>query len=73
MLILKFEHGIAVQGLLDFLLHFKRGKLQQADGLLKLGGHGERLTEFKLEGLFHRLIILRALAKAQSARAPYAP
>jgi hypothetical protein len=41
--------------------------------LLKLGGHGERLTEFKLEGLFHRLIILRALAKAQSARAPYAP
>jgi hypothetical protein len=62
------QHGIGLDGLLDLLLHFQRRKLQQADGLLQLGGHGQGLPDPELERRFHASIILSAIRWAQSAR-----
>jgi hypothetical protein len=39
------KQGIALQRLVELLLEFQRGELQQADGLLQLGRHGELLAE----------------------------
>ena len=41
-----FQHGVGVQRLLDFLLEIEGRKLQQADGLLQLGRHGQALAQF---------------------------
>ena len=35
------EHGIALEGFLNFLFHFQSGQLQQAYRLLQLRSHGE--------------------------------
>ena len=41
-------------------------ELQQADGLLQLRGHGQRLADLELEGLFHASIILERTFGAHS-------
>jgi len=42
------QQRIGIEGFLDFGLQFQRGQLQEPDGLLQLGGHGQMLTETEL-------------------------
>ncbi|MNC63852.1 hypothetical protein D3C81_2193590 [compost metagenome] len=44
---LAFEHGIRIQGFLDFLLQIEGRQLQEANGLLQLGGHRQLLTHLE--------------------------
>lgn len=44
-----FQHHVGIQRLLDFLLQFERGHLQQLDGMLQLGGHGQLLPQPELQ------------------------
>ena len=48
-----FEEGVALQHLLDFLVEFERGELQQADGLLELGCQREVLRQPELQCGLH--------------------
>ena len=44
------EHDVLVERRLNLRLQLHDGKLQQADGLLKLRGHGQLLAESELQG-----------------------
>ena len=41
----KLQHRVRIQRFLDLLAQIDRGQLQQADGLLQLGSHGQMLTK----------------------------
>lgn len=45
--LLTFQHGIGVEGLLDFLLQIQGRQLKQTDGLLQLRGHRQLLPHLK--------------------------
>ncbi|MNE34005.1 hypothetical protein D3C80_1277050 [compost metagenome] len=44
---LAFEHGIRIQGFLDFLLQIEGRQLQEANGLLQLRGHRQLLAHLE--------------------------
>ena len=50
---LGLQHQVGFEGLLDLLLEFKRGQLQQLDSLLQLRRHGQVLAQSKLDRGLH--------------------
>ena len=49
------QHRVGFEDVLYLGLEFDGGELQQANGLLQLGGHGQLLTDAELECLLHIL------------------
>ena len=52
-LLLQLQHGVGFQRLLDLLAQVEGGELQQGDGLLQLGRHGQLGADAQLQGGFH--------------------